>query len=134
MVVASAAQHSLLTPERFANTFQVWRREMALVQFLGSSDSFDRMFAWIISAGGLGVIGLLLGFLDGLWTRGRISFSIVFAAIAIPSCLFGWFISGKAGRWDVAWWFGLCGMMVMTVFFARAISRIGNRDGEARID
>ena len=94
----------------------------------------DRMFAWIISVGGLGVIGLLLGFLGWLWTRGRISFSSVIAAIAIPSCLFGWFISGKAGRWDVAWWFGLCGMMVMAVFFARAISRIGDRDGGVRID
>ena len=91
----------------------------------------DRIFAWIVGAGGLGAIGLLFGFLAWLWLRGRITSLVAFAAIAIPFCLFAWFINGKGGRWDIAWWFGVLGVIATVAFFARSFALIGDRDSGA---
>lgn len=93
----------------------------------------DRIFAWIVGAGGLGVIGLLFGLLAWLWLRGRITSLVALAAIAIPFCLFGWFINGKGGRWDIAWLFGLFGLIATVVFIARSFALIRDRDGGARV-
>lgn len=78
---------------------------------------------------GFAVVGLLLGFLTWLWMRGRVSALIAFSAIAIPFCSFGWFVNGKGGRWDVAWWFGLFGIITTVTFFIRSFALVGN-DGE----
>ena len=81
---------------------------------------------------GFGVVGLLLGFLAWLCLRDRIPSIVAIAAIAIPFCVFGWFINGKGGRWDTAWWFGLIGVIAFAFFFARSFDSIANRDGDAR--
>jgi len=92
----------------------------------------DRVFAWIVGAGGLGVIGLLFGFLGYLLIRRCITPLIAICAIAIPAAMFGWFINGKGGRWDVAWWFGLAGFVAALVFAVRSLDMIANRDRDAR--
>jgi len=80
---------------------------------------------------GFAVIGLLFGFLAWLWLRGRVSAVVAVSAIAIPLCSFGWFINGKGGRWDIAWWFGLFGIIATVAFFTRSLALIGNRNGGA---
>lgn len=91
----------------------------------------DRVFAWIVAAGGLGVVGMLLGFLVWLWLRGRVSPLVPVSAIAIPSCLLGWFINRKGGHWDFACLFGLFALFATIAFFVRSFALIGNRDGGA---
>jgi len=81
---------------------------------------------------GFAVVGLLFGVLAWLWMRGRVSAVVALSAIAIPACAFGWFINGKGGRWDNAWWFGLVGFIACVLFFVRSADMIANRDGDAR--
>ena len=81
---------------------------------------------------GFAVVGLLFGALAWLWLRGRVSTVVALSAIAIPVCVFGWFINGKGGRWDNAWWFGLAGFIAFVLFFARSADSIANHNGDAR--
>lgn len=92
----------------------------------------DRVFTWILGAGGLGMIGLLFGFLGWLLLRGRMTPLIAICALAVPASAFGSFINGKSGRWDVAWWFGLAGFVVALVFLVRSLDLIAHRDRDAR--
>ena len=77
---------------------------------------------------GFGVVGLLFGYLASLWLRGRILGRVAVAAIAIPFCVFGWFINGKGGRWDIAWWFGLLGLVATLTFLLQSLAPIGDRN------
>ncbi|CAD71820.1 hypothetical protein-signal peptide and transmembrane prediction [Rhodopirellula baltica SH 1] len=81
---------------------------------------------------GFAVVGLLFGVLTWLWLRGRIPAVVALSAVAIPACAFGWFINGKGGNWDAAWWFGLVGFTALVLFFARSADLIARRDGDAR--
>ncbi len=92
----------------------------------------DRMFAWIVAAGGLGAIGLLFGFLAGLFLRARITPLIAICALVVPVSALGWLINGKGGRSNIAWWFGLAGLIAATIFLVRSLNLIANHDGDAR--
>ncbi|MEO8499259.1 MAG: hypothetical protein ABI614_29690, partial [Planctomycetota bacterium] len=60
------------------------------------------MFAFVVVGGGLGVLGLLFGYLCSLWLRGRIGFVEILSVAGILVGICGWLINAKGGRWDIA--------------------------------
>ena len=92
----------------------------------------DYLFALTIAGGGLGMLGLLAGFLCSLWLRGHIGVLEIIAVTGILVGIFGWFINGKGGRWDIANVFAIVFWAAVVTFAIRAIALIGNRQRSAR--
>jgi len=92
----------------------------------------DHLFALTIAGGGLGVLGLLCGYLCSHWLRGHIGGLEIIALTGVLVGTFGWFINGKGGQWDIANVFAIVFWAAVVTFAIRAIALIGNQQRSAR--
>ena len=85
----------------------------------------DRLFYLVVAGGGLGVFGLLCGYLCFLWARRRIGFTDILAIAGVLVGIAGWFINGKGGRWDMANVFSIVFWVAIITLVLRGIATIG---------